>query len=278
MARGLLSSRVAALAAAAGCLATAAAVTQQQSCEVEGGHCPSVVDEHEEGDQASLLVRKATTKAHDHDRAAEARRTAGGANGTASCNEVKFQGLCYRTCTDMGEMEPRRSPSNCGGVEDYNLLQRCNSDGTSSAGAGSAPGIMGRPMGGCFGDESTSLHSKAAPNLCTTACKYGAHKTGVKGSSAKFCCADGESTPQVHADSKDLTCACPLGKKPPMKWLPEPMGVLKTTVKKPCNTVCSKANSWLMSDNIAYCCPGNKKPAVSKVPGIGDYTVQCSCP
>lgn len=148
MARGLLSSWAAALAVA-GCLRATAASLPLQPCETEGGRCHLVKDEGDEGDQTSLLVRTAATRA-------VAGAAAAGVNGTAKCNEALFQGLCYRTCTDMAEMEPRRSPSNCGGVENYNFIQCCNEDGTSSLGAGSAPGIHGRPLGGCFGNESTS--------------------------------------------------------------------------------------------------------------------------
>jgi len=188
MARGLLSHRVATLAAVAACLVIldgqAAATAPQQPCEAEeGGHCPSAADEL---DEASLLMRGAATKAHDHAAAA----AAADANATAKCNEIKFQGLCYRTCTDMGAMEPRRSSSNCGGVNDYNFIQRCNADGSSTVGSGSAPGLSGRPTGGpthgCFGDDSASLPSKKAPNMCTMDCKRGAPSTKAEGCKAKL--------------------------------------------------------------------------------------------
>jgi len=277
MARGLLSHRVATLAAVAACLVIldgqAAATAPQQPCEAEeGGHCPSAADEL---DEASLLMRGAATKAHDHSAVA----AAGDANATAKCNEIKFQGLCYRTCTDMGAMEPRRSPSNCGGVNDYNFIQRCNEDGSSTGGSGSAPGLSGRPKGGCFGDDSASLPSKKAPNMCTMDCKRGAPSTKAEGCKAKLCCSDGKSEPQALKLDKDLICSCPLGKPAPMPWLPKPNGVLTTPALKPCNTVCNNAKNWLMVDNIAYCCPQDKQPTVKRqLGGGGDYSMKCSCP
>jgi len=218
-------------------------------------------------------MRGAATKVHDHAAAAA------DANGTAKCNEQKFQGLCYRTCTDMGAMEPRKSPSNCGGVNNYDFIQRCNADGSSSKGSGSAPGLSGRSAGGCFGDDSKCKPSPKAPNMCTTDCKRGAPSAKVEGCTKKFCCADGESEPQAVKKDKNLICSCPLGKKPPMPWLPKPMGVLTTPALKACNTGCKNAKSWLMVDNIAYCCPQNKQPTVKKkLLSGGDYSVQCSCP
>merc|ERR1719215_975367 len=153
---------------------------------------------------ALLLLGSAAAAAPAQEKACEAE----GGNGTAKCNEAKFQGLCYRTCTDMGQMEPRKSPSNCGGVEDYSFLQRCNEDGSSSGGAGSAPGISGRPPMGCFGDTSASFPSPDAPNMCTTDCQKGAPSAEAKGCQSKFCCADGKSTPQPLVDGKAVICSC----------------------------------------------------------------------
>jgi len=270
----LVSSKAAALVAAAYLASASASEPQQQACQAEDGRCHSSVAEDEFGAGLSLLMTGAGSKGRDRVAGAEAT----GTNGTAAtCNEMRFQGLCYRTCTDMGEMEPRHSPSNCGGVNNYNFIQRCEEDGSFTAGSGSAPGLSGRPMGGCFGDESALEVSPDAPNMCTMDCKDGAPSTSVSGNERALCCADGKSTPQAIRLEEELVCSCSLGKTPPFRWMPEPMGVLRTPISTPCNTVCNDASAWLMHDNIAYCCPENKKPTVNrKLSGL-DYTTQCSC-
>ncbi len=50
----------------------------------------------------------------------------------------------------MGEMEPRYSASNCGGVESHSFVQACNKDGSGYNCSGMAMGSMLRPLGGCF--------------------------------------------------------------------------------------------------------------------------------
>jgi len=172
-------------------------------------------------------------------------------------------------------MEPRQLVAhNCGGQYNDDNIQSCREDGTFIKGTGKAPGIEGRPWGGCFGDSSSSVqHPTKAPNMCTMDCDSGAPTASAEGVSHKFCCADQKSKPTIMKNGQDFTCSCPNGL---MK-----SAVLKTPAQNPCNTGCSRPptnGAYSMFQGNAYCCIDLQKPDLKMLVGKGgQHNVGCAC-
>jgi len=246
---------------------------------VMGDFCPlGTSDETCEADQSSLLAVMAVgaVKSDDHGMSSEESLATGHPRTTGSCDEVLFQGLCYQTCTSMGEMEPRYSPSNCGGWENHLYVKACKKDGSSYPCSGMAPGTDGRPFGKCFGDHEDSQHEpKEAPAMCTQLPR----KPLQMGVTWK--CSEGRAEPTVEKDGLELTCSCPLPGKPtgPISIIKKHFkSVLTISSLEPCDTGCSSAKGFLRVEGIAYCCPSNKKPTVEKQKSfLGDYKIKCGC-
>jgi len=234
-------------------------------------------DGQEADELQSLLMLTKVTKAQE-----KARSNTSEAAGFlfGGCNEQTVAGLCYRTCTDMGEMEsfPRRSISKCGGVYSSKFIQDCTKAGKAAKGSGAAPGTGGRQPGKCFGDALTSFPSDESPNMCTQSCKKGSKTAELEGS-RRWCCSKGTEKPTLELDKtgKELTCSCPSQKKKLFFMKDKAVARLTTGKTEGCNTLCTGAKNWFMSNDVAFCCPNNKKPEVSKG-GLLNIQFDCKCP
>mmetsp|Transcript_61968 Transcript_61968/g.157593 ORF Transcript_61968/g.157593 Transcript_61968/m.157593 type:complete len:264 (+) Transcript_61968:109-900(+) len=237
--------------------------------------CPADADgEGCDADQSSLLT---LAKVQMHGGAAAAAEAE--SNSTGVCNEMLYQGLCYRTCTDMGEMEPRTSAYTCGGVWNSTFAQSCNKDGSSYTGSGMAPGSGSRTPYKCFGDSSNCKPKpvEESPPICT---KLPANPWAwPTAAGCSWNCSKGDAKPVLTTSGKELTCSCPMPDKPKPRWVKETLkSNLTTSSNEPCDTGCSKAKGYLMMDGIAYCCPKNTKPSLKKTGSRnGDYLVRCFC-
>lgn len=227
-----------------------------QSCKsTDGAEC-------DRADEASMLQTADTARVSE-------------AVDKASCNEQKFAGLCYRSCTDMGAMEPRHSAMKCGGHYSSEYNTRCVKDGSGTPN-GISPGLMGRDFGKCFGSDAVG--DAGGKNMCTMSCK-GAQYT-IRDSAGKgHCCSDHKTKPTVTEKGGDVSCECawaqPEGTAKPA-WWKHSSGTVVTPTSKQCDTGCANAKGYLVKDGVGFCCADGSKPKVSKQWGLA-FVMKCSC-
>jgi len=232
--------------------------------------CPADADgEGCDADQSSLLT---LAKVQMHGGAAAAAEAE--SNSTGVCNEMLYQGLCYRTCTDMGEMEPRTSAYTCGGVWNSTFAQSCNKDGSSYTGSGMAPGSGDRKPYKCFGDSSNCKPKpvEESPPICT---KLPANPWSWQtAAGCSWNCSKGDAKPVLTKSGKELTCSCPMPDKPKpfddfvdralRQRLQQSQGILDVGWRTP-----------MASRSAAR---RKNKPYLKKTPGgWGNYLVRCFC-
>lgn len=201
-----------------------------------------------EGDDSALLALRSSQK-----------------SGVGGCKETLFQGLCYTACSSMDAMEPRQQLNKCGG-QTGSYAKHCTKDGEQASG-GRAPGSGGRNQGQCFGNGYTGYANGQGQKFCTdTNCAPDAKKSNM------FCC-DGNDqvAPNVTVSGGTTSCSCPSNNG---LFGGATTNTLESTGG--CSTGCQHADAWMLVMDVAYCCPGNRKPTVNPT-GVSNLVVQCTC-
>jgi len=198
-------------------------------------------------------------------------------------------GMCYRSCTSLGAMEPRESPVDCSFSSGQANNVSCASRDQQIAGP-SQPGSGPRSKGQCLSvvdQDTTDEATSGAVNVCMKDCPLGAPDASVHVVDATYCCSDWASQPLLTLiDDVTLVCSCPnlgdLGQ--PSREPGQPSQgqqgtcTMFTPAQNPCDTGCNNRPAWIEVQGVRACCPNDEdRPTGSYEWDEDDLVINCQC-